>query len=48
MEDPMISCCEFPNLDSNFQQAHADRHGRPNRQIVSTLEEIIKTGGLPA
>ncbi len=39
---------EPPNLGSSLQQAHADRPERPARQIVSTVEEIIETGGQPA
>jgi hypothetical protein len=39
---------EPPSLGSSFQQARADRSERPGRQIVSTVEEIIETGGQPA
>ncbi len=39
---------EPPNPGRSFQRAHADRPKRPGRQIVSTVEEIIETGGQPA
>ena len=45
MEVTMKPNCEPPNLASSFQQADADRPERPGRQIVSTIEEIIETGG---
>ena len=44
----MNPCYEPPDLGSGVQQAHGDRPERPGRGIVSTVEEIIETGGQPA